>query len=75
MKALDLLTKRRNEIVKKLQSVSIPNDGSITSICWKIGNDLDVSGTTVRNYVQGDVKDGYLAEAIYSEFQRLNLAK
>jgi hypothetical protein len=75
MKTLDGYKKRRLDIIKKLQSVILPTDGSATLVCWRVGNDLEVSGTTVRNYIQGDVKDGYLAEAIYSEFQRLNLAK
>lgn len=69
------LNKKRAEIIGKLNRIRLPKDGNATSLCWTVGTALNISGPTVKNYLNGDVKDGYLAEAIYSEFVRLGFAK
>ena len=38
---------------------------------WAIGNALKISGTSVDNYIKGRIKDGYMAEAIYSEYLKM----
>ena len=53
--------KDRHEAVKK-QLLAIKVEGSIN--CERIGYNLEVSGQTVRNYLNGSIKDGYLAESI-----------
>lgn len=75
MAALETYIGKHNEIKEKLSRVIIPNDGNATNIYWAIGSTLQVSGTTVKNYLSGEIKDGYLAEAIYSEFKRLKMCK
>jgi hypothetical protein len=35
----------------------------------KIGNNLDVTGQTVGNYINGEGKDGYLKDAILRELK------
>lgn len=63
--------KRRSNIIQELRKIQLPTDGSATNLCWAIGTALNVTGVTVKNYIQGEVKDGYLAEAILYEFKRL----
>ena len=63
------LKTRKEEIRKKLSSIVL-KPGIETSSCWVVGNTLKVSGTTIKNYLSGKIADGYLAEAIYSEFQK-----
>ena len=63
--------KERHKKIKVLLSkVEIP-DGMATQILWNIGANLGVTGPTVKNYISGNIKDGYLAEAIYNECKRL----
>lgn len=69
----DLLIRR--ESIKKKLSLVILKQGLETTSCWIVGNNLKVSGTTVKNYLSGKVADGYLAEAIHNEFTRLNNIK
>lgn len=65
---------KKKEINKKLSSVILkPNEE--TRLCWEVANNLMVSGTTVKNYLDGRVSDGYLGEAIYFEFKRLKCVK
>ena len=75
MTVLETFTDKHKQIKEKLKSIVLPIDGSATQICWNIGTNLNVSGTTVKNYLCGEVKDGYLAEAIYSEFKRIKKLK
>lgn len=75
MTALEILEKKREEVKEKMKSVVLPTDGSATRICWAIATDLKITGPTVVNYVNGDIKDFFLAESIYKEFERLKLTK
>lgn len=59
---------KRQEIKDKLNKISLPN-GTATNICWEIGQELGITGTTVLYYIGGNIKDGYLAEAILEEFK------
>lgn len=73
--ALGELQKRREDIKVKLSSFSVPDNISPTSVHWVVGNKLGVSGASVKNYIEGKISDGYLAEAIYKELKRLKLTK
>lgn len=75
MAALDVYNEKHNDIKNRLSTIPIPTDGSATTIFWTVGSALNISGTTVKNYLSGEIKDGYLAEAIYNEFRRLKLTK
>lgn len=75
MTTLETLNKKRTDIKQKLSSIILPQDGTETQLCWNVGTALKVSGPTVKNYINGGIKDGYLAEAIYAEFKRLKYAK
>lgn len=67
--------KIRKKLIKdKLSTIKFPKE-SETRYCWIVGAALDVSGVTVKNYINGNVKDGYLAESIFAEFKRLKLVK
>lgn len=74
MTSIEKLENRKDEIRGKLFSIVIPR-GQETSICWSIGKNLGITGTTVQNYLRGRIGDGYLAEAIYNEFVKINLAE
>lgn len=65
---------RHAEIAKKLKSVIFP-EGKMESLCWVIGAQFDVTGQTVKNYINGNIKDGFLAESIYDECVRLGYVK
>lgn len=75
MTALQEFNKKRSIIISKLSKIELPSDGNATNICWNVGSALQITGPTVKNYLSGEVKDGYLAEAIYSEFKRLKITK
>lgn len=65
--------KKKKEIIKsKLSKVRLENNKE-TMACWQVATALNISGTTVKNYLEGKISDGYLAEAIYEEFKNLNL--
>lgn len=65
---------RHKEIKAKLMAIELP-DTNVTNVLAGIGVSLNITGQTVKNYLNGDIKDGYLAEAIYKEFKRLKIAK
>lgn len=46
-------------------------DGEILTTCKKIAKTLRKSPQTIYNYVKGSIKDGYLADAILIELQKL----
>lgn len=73
MTAVETYNQKHETIKEKMASVSLPTDGTATQVCWSIGAALDISGTTVKNYAEGEIKDGYLAEAIFAEFKRLKM--
>jgi hypothetical protein len=74
MTSYETFKKQKEEIRKKLSNV-ILEDGQETNLCWKVGGELKVSGTTINNYLKGNVSDGYLAEAIYREFKKIKCIK
>lgn len=59
--------KKHSAIKKQLLSVEV--DGAIN--CETIGHHLKVSGQTVRNYLSGKIKDGYLAESILEAAKKI----
>ena len=65
---------KHEEIRKKLRTVELPENLNIET-CFTIGKTLGKSGNTVRNYLHGNVADGYLAEAIYDECKRLKYVR
>jgi predicted transcriptional regulator len=69
-----ILQERKQTIKEKLREVRLENNKETTS-CWQVASELKVSGTTVKNYLEGRINDGYLAEAIYAEFQKMGLVK
>jgi len=75
MTTLEIFNKERADILAKLKTIKLPTDGTATGICWEVGRSLDVTGPTVRNYLSGGIKDGFLATAIYREFKRLKMCK
>jgi len=74
MTELEAYKIRKDLIKEKLSSIKFPKD-SETRYCWSVGASLNVSGVTVKNYIKGDVKDGYLAEAIYTCFKKIKMTK
>jgi hypothetical protein len=74
MNSYEAFKKQKEDIKKKLSTV-ILEEGQETSLCWQVATALKVSGTTVSNYLRGNVSDGYMAEAIYREFKKLKCAK
>lgn len=65
---------RHLQIKNKLATVEL-TPGSETKVCWDIGRDLNITGPTVKNYIEGKIKDGYLAESIFSLCKLLKLVK
>tara|TARA_R110000868_G_scaffold36279_7_gene128954 strand:- start:5345 stop:5569 length:225 start_codon:yes stop_codon:yes gene_type:complete len=65
----------RKEKIRKDLSKTILKEGKETSLCWTVGNNLKISGTTVKNYLDGKISDGFLAEAILKEFKVLKCNK
>jgi len=74
MTSFELMEIKRNLIKDKLSKVSFPPEKE-TTMCWAVGADLGITGVTVKNYLKGYIKDGYLAEAILNECKRLKLTK
>ena len=74
MNSYEVFKKQKEEIRKKLSTV-ILDEGQETNLCWRVAGELKVSGTTINNYLKGNVSDGYLAEAIYREFKKLKCVK
>lgn len=72
MSPKEKLEQRIEEIKGKLFSVKIPHRKEL-STCWEVGKNLGVTGTTIQNYLKGKIGDGYLAEAIYDEFEKLEM--
>jgi hypothetical protein len=70
MGSYEMYLKRKDDIKKKLKSIKFDRMES-TRQMWAIGNALKISGTSVDNYVKGRIKDGYMAEAIYSEYLKM----
>ncbi len=74
MTAFQEMEAKRKAVKHLLSTAQFPSDKE-TILCWTIGHGLGVTGVTVKNYLRGKIKDGYLADAIYSEIKRLKLTK
>lgn len=61
---------KKSQIRKKLSTIKL-NKNRETLECWTVAKNLSVSGTTIKNYLEGRISDGYLAEAIYKEFKNI----
>jgi hypothetical protein len=70
MTAVQEYKTKHKEIKGRLTSMSFRKTKGIgvIDICNAIGKKLGFSGQTIYNYLQGRIKDGYLAEAICKEF-------
>jgi predicted transcriptional regulator len=69
------LKKRHKQANEELKSVAVPylrKHGAAQPVLRNIGRRLGVTDRTVKNYVDGYGKDGFLTEAITKEFQLLN---
>ena len=66
----EMYLKKKEDIKKKLKTIKFDRMES-TRQMWAIGNALKISGTSVDNYIKGRIKDGYMAEAIYSEYLKI----
>ena len=74
MEAKKQLRQRHKEACSQLKKAASPyiENSTLNSEAIKIGKQLGVSFQTVVNYVYGKSKDGYLTEAITSEFNKIN---
>lgn len=71
MTVLEEMEQKKFSIKNKLMLInkSLPK-GKETILCWSVGNELNISGQTVKNYLDGTTSgDGFLAEAIIKEFR------
>lgn len=74
MKHSQKVQKRKDDIKKKLMAIKLP-ENSESSTCWLVGNELGVSGVTVKNYLNGKIADGYLAEEMLAILNKINKSK
>lgn len=66
------LQKRKDELASKLLQVKLPR--RMESVhCNDVGVRLGITGVSVKNYLSGRIKDGYLGEEILSIFKEKNL--
>lgn len=74
MEAKKQLRQRHKDACSQLRKSASPYiDNETLNLQAKvIGKQLGVSFQTVVNYVYGKSKDGYLTEAITSEFNKIN---
>ena len=59
---------KKSEIIKKLMLIELPENKQVET-CMEVGKKLGKSYNTIRNYLAGNVKDGYLGEAILQQFE------
>jgi hypothetical protein len=71
MSNLENLKERKKSLAKQLRKVKLP-DTKESVTCWLVGSKLGCSGVTIKNYLSGNVADGYLGEAILEVFEELN---
>ena len=69
----EILNRRRTETFGKLRAIAKQKTekGGITLAYVSVGSKLKITSQTVYNYVQGKGKDGYMAEALIKEFEKL----
>lgn len=66
------LQRRKDELASKLLQVKLPR--RMESVhCNDVGVRLGITGVSVKNYLSGKIKDGYLGEEILSIFEEKNL--
>lgn len=64
---------RKEKLAKELSKVQLPT-GKESISCWAVGNQLQISGVSVKNYLNGKIGDGYLGEEILSAFKKMKMA-
>ena len=69
---MDNVQLRKEKLAKELSKVQLPS-GKESIFCWSVGSELQVSGTSVKNYLNGKIGDGYLGEEILSIFKKMNM--
>jgi len=71
----EAFTKRMEDAYNKLKKIAAAkvNGKNATNIYWQIGSILNISGTTVANYAQGNTKNGngYLIDSLITEFEKI----
>lgn len=63
---------RKEKLAKELSKVQLPT-GKESISCWAVGNQLQISGVSVKNYLNGKIGDGYLGEEILTAFKKMNM--
>lgn len=73
MRAFNKINKKHILIKSKLelQRNKLNGKKQLTNAAKKVGDILDISKITVINYANGDINDGYLAEAILTELKKI----
>jgi hypothetical protein len=71
MKAFSRNNKKHILIKNKLHIESKRLKNKITAAAISVSQIIPVSHITILNYIKGDIKDGYLAEAILSELKKI----
>lgn len=64
---------RKEKLAKELSKVKLPT-GKESIFCWSVGKELQISGVSVKNYLNGKIGDGYLGEEILSAFKKMKMA-
>lgn len=62
------IVKRKEELASKLLQVKIPRRQE-SKVCREIGEKLDITGVSVKNYLMGKIADGYVGEEILLAFE------
>lgn len=65
---LQQYTQKKKDLIKKLSQIKLPEDKQVET-CMEVGKKLGKSYNTIRNYLNGSVKDGFLGEAIVAQFE------
>lgn len=63
---------RKEKLAKELSRVQLPT-GKESVFCWTVGSELQISGVSVKNYLNGKIGDGYLGEEILTAFKKMNM--
>ena len=74
MSIYEEMIERKEKLKLKLASI-VFNKGEENAWYWSIANELKISGTTVSNYISGNIADGFLGEAICKTYLKLKKEK
>lgn len=74
MEAIERFYKRKEEVKEKMKRIIIPNENA-TYFFVQLGAALGCSGVTIKNYIYGQVKDGFFAETIIEHCKKIKAYK